>query len=84
MLTAKHSLSRLTITTPLRTLGDDAIELVDQHDIIVMVLAKEAGRATAYGQAVVAPRLLCVIQQYPKVRLDLQFSDERVNIVVQE
>lgn len=37
---------------------------------------------SAYGQAVLAPRLFGFLAQHPAVRIDLRLSDERVNLVV--
>lgn len=37
--------------------------------------------SVAYGQAVVAPRLLRFAERHPGVRLDLRLSDERVNVI---
>lgn len=37
--------------------------------------------SVAYGQAVVAPRLLAFAERHPGMRLDLRLSDERVNLI---
>lgn len=35
----------------------------------------------AFGEAIIAPRLVRFLEQYPRIRADLHFSDDRVNII---
>ena len=37
--------------------------------------------SVAYGQLVVAPRIVSFVARYPRVRIDLTLSDERVNLI---
>jgi len=39
--------------------------------------------SVAYGQLVVAPRTLAFAARHPRVRIDLSFSDERVNVIAE-
>ena len=39
--------------------------------------------SAAYGQLVVAPRIMAFAARYPRVRIDLTFSDERVNLIAE-
>jgi DNA-binding transcriptional LysR family regulator len=37
----------------------------------------------AFGEAIIAPRLMGLLQQYPRIHADLHFSDDRVNIIAE-
>jgi DNA-binding transcriptional LysR family regulator len=37
----------------------------------------------AFGQGVIAPRLVQFLEQHPRIQADLHFSDERVNIIAE-
>jgi DNA-binding transcriptional LysR family regulator len=37
----------------------------------------------AFGEAIIGPRLVGLLQQYPRIHADLHFSDDRVNIIAE-
>jgi DNA-binding transcriptional LysR family regulator len=37
----------------------------------------------AFGEAIIAPRLVHFLAQYPRLRADLHFSDDRVNVIAE-